>query len=554
MVEAVVRPGENLQVHPIVRVHYAVRTAAFACSFLVIGAHMGERGYPAFAWGLLALQFLVYPHLVYLRARRARDTKRAELNNLYLDALLLGAWTAALGFPAWIAYALLFSTTLNAVVNRGLRAAAASMTCFAAGALAWIMLAGYSVSLGTSPLVTALSFFGSLGYAATVGYVVYRRNRQLSESEERFRGLTRLSSDWYWEQDENFRFVKFSDDVVEKGGSSPASHYGKARWELPVVGVSEEQWRKHRALLEAHRPFQDFEYQRTNERGELVWLSASGEPILDEDGRFRGYRGIGRNITERKRAEIALRESEERYRLITENAADLIALVDAEGRWLYISPSYTRFLAPEQIALGEEAIRCVHSDDASSVREAFRRTVETGAPFELRFRIVGRDGAIRVFDTVGHTIRDPEGGVAGVVFVSRDVTELCERDERLKVAARAFETMSEAILIHAADGTIVAANEAFGAITGYSPDEVIGKPEKQFRTAMQPPSFYDEIYAAVVRDGRWSGTTWSRRRNGTVYREWRSVSVVRDASGRISHYVTLFFDIGQPAAAALAAG
>jgi len=128
----------------------------------------------------------------------------------------------------------------------------------------------------------------------------------LRESEARFRSLTELSSDWYWEQDENFRFVAFSDGAADRAGSSPASHLGKTRWELPVVGVSDEQWAQHRAVLEAHEPFRDFEFQRLNERGEPIWMSASGVPIFGDDGRFKGYRGIGRNISARKQAEAGL--------------------------------------------------------------------------------------------------------------------------------------------------------------------------------------------------------------------------------------------------------
>src|SRR5690242_20040574 len=92
------------------RTHYTVRTASFAYSFLVIGLVLWERGAGPLAWGLLALQFLVYPQLAYLHAVSSHDSQRAEIGNLYFDSLSLGVWVAALGFPTWIAYAALFST------------------------------------------------------------------------------------------------------------------------------------------------------------------------------------------------------------------------------------------------------------------------------------------------------------------------------------------------------------------------------------------------------------------------------------------------------------
>lgn len=120
------------------------------------------------------------------------------------------------------------------------------------------------------------------------------------ESEQRFSSILLMSADWYWEQDENLRFVGFSDSVLSLAGSSAESHIGKTRWELPAVGVSDEEWAVHRAQLERREPFRNFEFRRTNESGKTVWLSVSGDPIFDAAGRFKGYRGTGRNITEQK--------------------------------------------------------------------------------------------------------------------------------------------------------------------------------------------------------------------------------------------------------------
>jgi diguanylate cyclase (GGDEF)-like protein/PAS domain S-box-containing protein len=128
----------------------------------------------------------------------------------------------------------------------------------------------------------------------------------LRQSEGRFRDLTELSSDWYWEQDEQFRFTQMSSKIYEFSLDAQ-EHIGRRRWEMPLQGVSEEQWHAHKALLAAHEPFQDFVYQRHDVNGNLRDISVSGRPIFDEQGRFKGYRGIGRDITEQKQVEEKIR-------------------------------------------------------------------------------------------------------------------------------------------------------------------------------------------------------------------------------------------------------
>ncbi|MDO9197090.1 EAL domain-containing protein, partial [Rhodoferax sp.] len=123
---------------------------------------------------------------------------------------------------------------------------------------------------------------------------------RLRDSEARFRALTALSSDWYWEQDEEMRFVRFEGRAV---GSTPVDRIGKTRWEVGALNMSEADWDAHRAVLRAHGTFRDLELQDVDARGRNYWMSVSGEPIFDLQGIFRGYRGIGRNVTGRKRAE-----------------------------------------------------------------------------------------------------------------------------------------------------------------------------------------------------------------------------------------------------------
>ncbi|HZS66303.1 MAG TPA: PAS domain S-box protein, partial [Burkholderiales bacterium] len=146
-----------------------------------------------------------------------------------------------------------------------------------------------------------------------------RTLESLRRSEERFRSLTALSSDWYWEQDAEFRLTFMSTLLAEKTGLDVASYLGRRRWDHPALNLTEADWARHRAQLERHEAFRDFEMQRAAPGGGTRWLSISGEPVFDGEGRFRGYRGIGRDITEQKRAEQRLRLEHAVTRVLAES-------------------------------------------------------------------------------------------------------------------------------------------------------------------------------------------------------------------------------------------
>ena len=130
-----------------------------------------------------------------------------------------------------------------------------------------------------------------------------RAQAELRESEERFRTLARLSSDWYWEQDADYRFVRFDGRVLDGTGIPSEGYVGKTRWELPALNLTPDDWARHRALLDARQEFRHFEILRLGHDGTERWGAVSGTPIFDASGRFCGYRGGGTDITEPKRLE-----------------------------------------------------------------------------------------------------------------------------------------------------------------------------------------------------------------------------------------------------------
>ena len=411
--------------HRFVRIFYQIRATAFAWLFVAIGIQMWGRGYGGLAWALLALQFLVYPHLLFWRARRARDSLKAEHANLLLDCLLLGTWVAAIEFPTWIVFPIFLATSLNNAMNRGWRGALGALLAFACGALAWGLVAGFKVSPQTDPIAAALCLLGLFVYVIGLGNIAFAQSRKLRDTRE------------------------------------------------------------------------------------------------------------------------ALRQREEHYRIITENAEDLIAMLDAEGRWVYANPAYRRLLPAAALEIGTDALAHLCAEDREAARALLELAIETGEAQEFLYRLIAADGREHEFQAKAKSFA--HAGVTRMVIVSTDVTELRQRGKKLAIQANVFENMAEAMIIVAADGTILSVNRAFTAVTGYGADEVCGKSESAFRTALQPAEFYAQIQHAFEHQGYWTGTTWCRRKDASIYREWRNISAIRDADGRATHYVHFFADASQSA-------
>ncbi len=140
-----------------------------------------------------------------------------------------------------------------------------------------------------------------------LGEFLRRRQMEvgLRRSAERYRRLTELSADWHWEQDTSFRFTR----IVGTGPARTGDMLGKSLWELPGIVPGDDQWAAHRSEIGAQWSFCDFEFAVTLPDGQLGYYLMSGEPVYDDAGAFGGFHGTGIEITDRKRAAIALQQA-----------------------------------------------------------------------------------------------------------------------------------------------------------------------------------------------------------------------------------------------------
>jgi PAS domain S-box-containing protein len=268
-----------------------------------------------------------------------------------------------------------------------------------------------------------------------------RKEQELRASEERFRTLVQFSFDVYWESDAQHRFVRQEFAEALADAPAPGSEIGKTRWEVPYLEPDAEAWRKHRETLDAHLPFRDFELARPTPEGSKRYVSVSGLPVFDEAGRFTGYRGVGRHITERKRAEEALRRSEAYLAEAQRLSNSGTFAFDANGSLYWSEGLYQiwGFDPLEGIPRREVWGRRVHSDDRNRVSEELQEALRQKRDYAIEYRIVLPDGTIKHLRSIGHPSYSAAGEFIEVVGTTIDVTER-KRAEAEREQLRQLET------------------------------------------------------------------------------------------------------------------
>ena len=292
------------------------------------------------------------------------------------------------------------------------------------------------------------------------------------------------------------------------------------------------------------------------------WLSFLAAPLRDDRGRIVGAIETLQDITGRKQAEIALRESRTLMASVLSSAPYSIIATDPQGL-------ITVFNRGAELLLGYAADEMIgkHSpalfhDAAEAAADAERLSRElgfavapgidsfvattraTGQPDEREWTYVHKDGTRLPVLLSITAIRDPQGGIAGYLGIATNVEERKRAEANLRVAAIAFESQ-EGMMITDAGGVIVRVNQAFTRLTGYSADEAIGKTPALFKSGRHDEAYYQRMWGALKESGYWQGEIWNRRKNGKVYAEMLTISSVVAPDGQVSNYIGTFSDISR---------
>jgi len=330
--------------------------------------------------------------------------------------------------------------------------------------------------------------------AAISGGVVYllmhralrRASRQLTElaaSEGRFRDLTELSADWFWETDAEHRitWISAGGSVATLFGNLPT--FGKRFWEIPRVEVEPRALEAHLGRLGEQLPFFDLEIQRTDERGARLIHIISGQSRVTPRGEFLGYRGVGRDVTEQRRAERAVFEAKERVELALDGGNLAEWHFDVERDELYAGDGWVRFLGHGRSpAVGKGAMLydMMHPEDRERSRGIMVRALKGELEeYVDEFRVQTRAGDWKWLQARGRVVeRDAEGRALRVSGIIADIDSRKRAETALQEAEARYRSLVDlapnGVLVHSA-GVIEYANPAAARLLkAESPAQLIG--------------------------------------------------------------------------------
>ncbi len=278
-----------------------------------------------------------------------------------------------------------------------------------------------------------------------------------------------------------------------------------------------------------------------------VYRAEPGAPDKNEIRMTEAMVHVASIAIEQERTKEQLASAEEEWVQALDYFEDVVYLTDMDRNLVRANRVfYDRIERTPDECIGLPIIDLIHADneghdrsicpscqlqdsgqEGSAIMEADDPNNLDNGPIEIRVKLVKKN----------------TGETTGMLVSVRDLTQQRQMEERLRLSASVFENTSEGVVISDTQGTVVEVNSAFTEILGYGHDEVIGQNPRMWKSDRHDESFYRDFWNSLMTVGRWRGEIWNRRKDGSVFPEWLSISQVVDSEGKLTHFIGVFTDI-----------
>lgn len=292
--------------------------------------------------------------------------------------------------------------------------------------------------------------------------------------------------------------------------------------------------------------------------GELRFVSICAEPVFDASGRIARVFGTIQDITEQKRAELALRENRNLLRSILDTAPMWIAAFDIDGRYLAANKHFENTCGLPLSVIEQSSIDHVLPESFLERHMDLIQKCISGEVIRFNDKIL--DGEFEGVHYIAGNyapLRNEQEDIVGVVGAISDVSDMVEmraqlqkkeselhkRLEDLRLYGEVFEHTAEGIIITDANKQILELNKATEEMLGYAKDELIGETPSIWRCCRQGSAFTHSMWESINGDGEWHGEVWSKRKDGTLLPALVTINAVKDVFGAVVNYISIFSDI-----------
>jgi PAS domain S-box-containing protein len=283
-----------------------------------------------------------------------------------------------------------------------------------------------------------------------------------------------------------------------------------------------------------HKKFSGEEFFATVTLTRMIYR---GQPLLQ---------ATVRDVTEHKRTEEGLRNSEEQFRQLAENIREVFFIGEPEpARLTYLSPAYEEIWGrPRQEAYDrpDAWIDVIHPDDREQGVKLFIGSFQ-GEQVAGEYRVVRPDGSVRHIKARSFPVCDAGGKFCRLVGIAEDITERKNAEAKLRLQSAALEAVAIGIVITNPEGTILWVNPGFTALTGYTAEEALGQNPRLLKSGKHDQPFYRNLWNTILAGKVWHGELTNRRKDGTTYVEEMTITPVLDEAGTIRNFIAMKQDV-----------
>ncbi|MCL8381734.1 bifunctional diguanylate cyclase/phosphodiesterase [Xanthobacter aminoxidans] len=373
--------------------------------------------------------------------------------------------------------------------------------------------------------------------------------RAVGEAEARFRAAFDQAATGILHLDLDGTILRANGKACRMLGRPASALIGERMWHLrepdPASGGADVIG----PLLDGRSAEIETEESLVRPDGSAVWLAFTFSLVRNADGAADHLLLVAQDISARRAAEAALRESEERFGLAVKGSDQGVWDLNIRTGSLYLSQRAREMLgvgADEAVDIRRPWHELLHPDDRRKVAAAWKAFLRGGAPtLELDIRLRRPDGSYHDFRWHGLAARDAAGALSRAVGLLADITRSKHTERHLRLAAAVFANSYDGLVVTNLKSEVSAVNPAFSRITGYSEEEILGQNMRLLHSGRHDRDFYRSLWSELTTAGSWQGEIWNRRKNGEIFLQQLNITTVYDDSGAAQNFVGAFQDITQ---------